>query len=202
MVATEHERIFPVACVVLGAGAGTRFGEPKAGALLPNGERFIDAVAATAAAAGADPVIVVLPPGFVAPAGTRAVTNARPQGEQIESVRLGLAQLVSVAVGGALVWPVDHPYVRVESVLAMLDAARRTGAPIVLPSHAGRRGHPAYFARSTWRELMTVADGGARTVIRAYASLVVEVDVPDEGIRRDINTPGDMHLTEPQTDQS
>jgi CTP:molybdopterin cytidylyltransferase MocA len=186
------ERANPVALVIIGAGAGTRFGGPKAEATLGDGRRFLDAIADVAKSASLDPIVAVLPKGVAAPAGVRAVVNANPNSEQIVSARLGLAQLTSAPVSSALLWPVDHPFVGLESVLAILDAARRTGARIVVPVHEGRRGHPAWFHRDTWRELMTVADGGARAVIRADASRVSEVEVRDRGVLRDIDTRGDL----------
>lgn len=186
------DRAFPVAAIIVGAGAGTRFGGPKAAATLPDGRRFVDAVTETAAAAGCDPVIAVLPAEVECPTGAQAVRNAKPGSEQVVSVRLALAQLVGQPSIGALLWPVDHPFVSLESVLAVLDAARRTEAPIVLPVHNGRRGHPAFFHRDVWRELMTVADGGARGVIRAYGERVAEVVVRDRGVLRDIDTRADL----------
>ena len=182
----------PFGCVILAAGAGTRFGEPKAGALVRDGVRFLDAVCETARGAGADPIVAVVPPGTAVPDGVRLVVNAVATAEQITSLRLGLAQLTNSPVGAALVWPVDHPFVRVESALAVVDAARRTGAPIVVPVHEGRRGHPAWFTRDTWRELMTVHDGGARAVVHGYGARVHEVPVPDAGVVRDIDTPADF----------
>ncbi len=182
-------KAFPVAVVIVGAGAGTRFGEPKASALLPDGRRFIDAVAETARNAGLDPMVAVLPPGTEAPAGVRVVANAKPKGEQIESVRLGLSVLSNSPAVGALLWPVDHPFVTLESVLAVLDGARRLSAAIVLPTYGGQRGHPVYFARETWRELMTAADGGARAVVRSNPDRVAEVDVREGGVLRDVDTP-------------
>ena len=142
---------------------------------------------------GADPIVVVGPVGLEAPAGVIAVTNPNPRGEQIASLRLGLARLTSVPVGGVLVWPVDHPYVEAASVRAILEAARTTGAPIVLPVVGGKRGHPVYFSRDTWRELVTVKDGGARSVVHAYAAAVREVPVTDAGVLRDIDTRSDMN---------
>ena len=133
MTGTTSPREVPIACVVLAAGRGTRFGEPKALARLPSGERFLDAV-----------------------------------------VR------------------VDHPFVHLLSVLALVDAFKRTRAPIVLPVHEGRRGHPVLFARTVWLELMTTSTGGARTVVHAHAPNIVEVAVPDEGVTRDIDTRSDM----------
>jgi molybdenum cofactor cytidylyltransferase len=185
-------REFAVAAVIVGAGAGKRFGGPKAIALLPDGRRFLDAIAQTARDAGLDPIVAVLPPGVAGPAGLRIVNNANAEAEQITSIRLGLAQLVSAPVNAAIVWPVDHPFVRLESVLALLDAARRTGAQIVVPSCASRRGHPTFFHRDSWRELMTIADGGARAVIRSHPQLVYDVAVPDTGVLRGINTREDL----------
>jgi molybdenum cofactor cytidylyltransferase len=177
---------------VLGAGAGKRFGEPKFGALLPDGRRFVDAIVATARDAGLDPVIAVLPPDVLAPSGTTAITNPRADGEQVVSLRLGLSALANRPAVGALAWPVDHPFVTLESVLAVLDAARRTAAPIVAPEHEGRRGHPVFFHRDTWRELMTVADGGARAVVHAYGDRVAAIRVNDRGVLRDIDTREDL----------
>ena len=181
-----------VACVVLAAGAGTRFGEPKAGALLRPGERFVDAVVETARAAGAKPIIVVASSELPLPPGVVRVTNDNPRGEQIQSLRLGLARLVSVPVQGALAWPVDHPFVDVDSVRAIIDAAKRTRAPIVLPVFEGKRGHPVYFARDCWRELATVSDGGARTVVHLHSNELLEVPVVNIGVVRDIDHRADM----------
>lgn len=154
--------------------------------------RFIDAVVETAREAGASPIVVVVPPELAVPPETIAVPNGNARGEQIQSLRLGLARLVSVPVGGTLVWPVDHPYVDLASVLAVLDGAQRSRRPIVLPVFEGRRGHPVYFSRDCWRELATVAAGGARTVVRAHEAEILEVPVVSIGVLRDIDTRADM----------
>jgi CTP:molybdopterin cytidylyltransferase MocA len=182
----------PFGCVVLAAGAGTRFGEPKAGARLPSGERFLDVVVALADAAGAAPIVAVVPPGFAVPPRARAVYNPEPQGEQMQSVRLGLAQLAGVPVEGTLLWPVDHPLVSLESVLAVVDGYKRTRAPVVVPTYERRRGHPAFFSRETWVDLDRVERGGARMVVHAYASRLLEVPVSDAGILKDIDTRADL----------
>lgn len=186
------ERAFPVAGIIVGAGAGKRFGGPKAIALLSDGRRFIDAACDTARDAGLSPVVAVLPPGVAAPTSAINVVNPKADGEQVASLRLGLAQLANTTVVGVVIWPVDHPFVTLESVLAIIDGARRTGAPIVRPQFEGEHGHPVFFHRDTWRELMTVADGGAREVVHAYDSRVAHVDVRDRGVLRDIDLPSDL----------
>jgi molybdenum cofactor cytidylyltransferase len=186
------KRAVPIACAVLAAGAGTRFGEAKAGARLPSGERFLDAVVRVATEADLSPVIAVVSPSVEVPAPAVAVINAHPKSEQAASLRLALVRLANDPAEAVLMWPVDHPFVLLQSVLALADAYKRTRAPIVLPRHRGRRGHPVLFARAVWQDLMTAPSGGARTVVRAHDAEVVEVEVPDEGVTRDIDTRSDM----------
>ena len=188
----------PFGCIILGAGAGVRFGEPKAGAELRPGRRFIDEVVGAAAASGADPIIAVVPPGLEVPAPARPAVTDRGAvgGEQMESVRIGLARLANTSVAGALLWPVDHPFASVGTVLALVDAHRRTGAAVTVPTHDGRRGHPVFFARESWGSLMSVEPGagGARVVVRTYERQggVHEVRVSDPGVLRDIDTRADL----------
>jgi molybdenum cofactor cytidylyltransferase len=183
--------VVPIACAVLAAGQGTRFGEPKAQARLASGERFLDVVVRVATEAGLSPIIAVVQPSVVVPAPAGAVINAHPNSEQSASLRLALARLANDPAHAVIMWPVDHPFVLLSSVLALVDAFKRTRAPIVLPVFEGRRGHPALFARSVWQDLMT-ATGGARTVVHAHGEHVIEVQVPDEGVTRDIDTRSDM----------
>jgi CTP:molybdopterin cytidylyltransferase MocA len=160
--------------------------------VLPNGTTFLEAIARAATDAGADPVVVVLPTGSRAPRGTHAVINPDSTSEQIASLRLGLEQLADSAVDGALVWPVDCPLVRPETAVALLHAARASGAPVAIPVNGGRRGHPTYFARAVWPELMTATEGGARQVVRRREAELIEVPVDDAAILTDVDTKADL----------
>lgn len=184
--------MFSFACVVLAAGAGTRFGTPKGGATSPDGETFAQTIARAAGAAGADPVVVVAHEDHVAPYGTRRVENPDPMSDPIVSLRLGLVQLDNTSVQGTLVWPVDCPFVKAETVTALVNAAAERDAVIAVPSYGARRGHPSWFAREVWPELMTVKDGGARAVIRRDETRVLHVPVDDRAILADIDTRADL----------
>jgi CTP:molybdopterin cytidylyltransferase MocA len=192
VTSTTSVKEVPIACVILAAGQGTRFGEPKALARLPSGERFLDAVVRVATESDLSPVLAVVQPGVEVPPAARAVVNPNPRSEQAASLRLALAGLANDRAEAVVVWPVDHPFVHLLSVLALVDAFKRTRAPIVLPVHEGHRGHPVLFARTVWLELMTTSSGGARSVVHAHAANVVEVPVPDEGVTQDIDTRSDM----------
>jgi CTP:molybdopterin cytidylyltransferase MocA len=180
------------ACVVLAAGAGTRFGGPKAAATNPDGDTFTECITRTAREAGADPIIVVAPKAHTVPVGTRRVENADSGSDPVVSLRLGLAQLANTSVRGTLVWPVDCPFVKQETVAALVEAAASRNPVIAVPSYGARRGHPAWFAREVWTELMTVENGGARAVVRRDEKRVLNVPVDDRSILADIDTQADL----------
>ena len=181
----------PFACVIAAAGTGVRFGEPKAEVEIEPGVRFLDRVVDLAVQCGADPVVAVVIPGVRVPAPAVAV-DGLPKSDQLASVRRGLVLLASSPARSTLLWPVDHPYVAVTTAQAVVDGHRRTGAPIVVPVYDGRRGHPALFARETWLDLMTAAEGGARSVVHRYGDLVLEIAVDDPNVLRDVDTRADL----------
>ena len=62
---------------------------------------------------------------------------------------------------------------------------------IVVPTYAGRGGHPTAFGRAVWPELAAAAT--ARDVVRADPGRVVRLAVDDdEGVVMDFDLPSDM----------
>lgn len=117
--------------------------------------------------------------------------NPRPDDGQLSSLRIGI-KAVRGECSGLLMFLVDHPQVRPETVRLMTDRFREGGGEIVVPTCAGRRGHPVLFGASVFDELLTVPlEGGARQVVHARPERVIEVAVDDPGILRDIDTPED-----------
>jgi CTP:molybdopterin cytidylyltransferase MocA len=153
-----------------------------ADALVRQEAHALDVVVAAAVGAGCAPIIAVVPPGTKVPDESRAAVDASSVGDPVRSLRLGLAQLANTGVAGVLLWPADRARVLGETARALCEAAERSAAPIVVPTYEGRRGHPVYFARATWRELMTVRAGGAQAVVDAYAERVHELVVDDPGV--------------------
>ncbi len=101
---------------------------------------------------------------------------------QLASLKVGLGAIQPDSAG-AIVHLGDHPMVRVETFRAIVDSYNRTGKPIVIARHDGRRGHPVIFDRALFGELMSAPEGeGARSVVNADASRVAYVDLDDPGI--------------------
>lgn len=183
-----------VAGVIPCAGDSTRMGRSKA-LLDAGGRSFLAATVGALVAGGCDPVVVVVGPGQpdearrAKAAGAAVLENPEPGEGPVTSLRLALAVL-GASVEGVAYLPVDHPRVRPETVAALVSALRDGEAPVVLPVFQGRRGHPALFRRTVFRDLADPdLQGGARTVVHAHLESAALLDVDDAGVVTDIDTP-------------
>ena len=189
-----------IRCIVLAAGESTRMGAPKA--LLPDGAGrvFITRVLHTFAAAGVRDVTVVT--GALHDRIVRAVAGDAPRGAairfarnpdpsrgQFSSLLVGLDAANGPGVDAVLMTLVDVPFVAPATIHAILRAFERTGAAIIRPARGERHGHPVLFARSIFDELRRAdPEQGAKAVVRAHASAVLNIDVTDEGALLDVDT--------------
>lgn len=126
----------------------------------------------------------------------RVVRNPDYRQGQLSSLNAALRALASepmaAAIEGAVVCLVDHPAITSAVVGQMLDRFVRSGAPVVIPSHQGRRGHPVLFAARLFAELLAApADEGARVVVRAHESEIDLVETAEESVLWDIDRPED-----------
>lgn len=181
--------------LVLAAGASSRMGAPKALVRAPDGRRFVDAVVETARAGGCGGVVVVLGPPHgeairrALPAGAAAAWNPEPARGMLSSVQAGLAALPPEAEA-ALVWPVDVPLVRPETVQAVVAAAP---GRIVVPVHGGRGGHPLRLPRARFAAALALAsERGLKALLDAHRAEVVRLPVDDRAVLVDVDTPRDL----------
>ena len=188
--------------VVLAAGASSRMGgRPKA--LLPagrGGATFLERIVSSLRAGGVDDVVIVTGHHHAAVGGraarlrpmVRVVRNPHPERGQLSSLVAALGVVDHPGVRAMLVTLVDLPLISAATVRAVLDAHRRTGAPLVRPGRDGRHGHPVVFDRALFRELRRADPArGAKPVVRAHAAAGCVVAVDDPGAFSDVDTPDD-----------
>lgn len=191
-----------LSAVILAAGDSTRMGSPKASLLTPDGATFVGRVVTTLREAGVDDLVIVTGRHHDAVVESiardhrstppRIVRNPDPSRGQLSSLLTGMELVVTPQVDAMLMTLVDVPLVRVSTVTAVIDAWRRTRAPIVRPAIGDRHGHPVIFDRAVFDELRRAPlDAGAKSVVRAHEHEIVNVPVDDEGCVRDVDTPSD-----------
>jgi CTP:molybdopterin cytidylyltransferase MocA len=185
-----------VAGVLLAAGAGSRFGRPKALVEL-GGRTLAERGVAMLQAGGADPVLIVTGAAEVHVAGAREVGNPDWRTGMGSSVRAALTDLAALADLGdedAVVFAlVDQPLIGAESVRRLI-AAHRDGASVAVAAYDGQPRNPVLIAREHWPAVAESATGdrGARAFLRARPELVTLVECGDTGRPDDIDTPDDL----------
>jgi CTP:molybdopterin cytidylyltransferase MocA len=206
-----------VAGVLLAAGEGSRFGQPKALVELGGvtlAQRGVDLLRA----GGADPILVVTGAAPVQLSGTYSVHNPDWRTGMGSSLRVALhsfsrdlaepgdpaapaqdagAMAVESAdqplIGAVVVALADQPLIGAEAV-ARLIAAYRAGATVAVAAYHGRARNPVLLAREHWPEVIALATGdqGARPFLGARPDLVTLVECADTGSPDDIDIPADL----------
>lgn len=188
------------AAVVPAAGKSVRFGGAKLLADV-DGEPLLVRAIRGLLAGGVERVVVVVEAGGAvekASAGlavfadprVRLVANPEPERGMFSSIQVGLAAAEADCV---LVLPGDMPFVRPETVTAVIDAARTRPGAVVSPRHGGRRGHPIALPAAV-RHAVLAADPSAnlKAVLDRLAPAREALEVDDPGVLRDVDVTGDL----------
>ncbi|GAB2975100.1 nucleotidyltransferase family protein [Amycolatopsis acidiphila] len=179
--------------LLLAAGAGRRFGRPKALVEL-DGEPLVRRALRVLADGGCAPVRVVL--GAQAedalkllPDPSLAVFAEDWETGMGASLRAGLRALPEA--DAVLVHLVDLP--RVDARVIARLAALASPDAVVRAAYDGVPGHPVLFGRKWWAEVADSASGdrGARDWLRTRDDLRL-VECADIGSGFDVDTPGDL----------
>ena len=186
-----------VAGVLLAAGAGSRFGQPKALVTL-GGQTLAERGTGLLRAGGADPVLIVAGAAPVEAGNAQTVDNPAWRTGMGSSLRAALRAMASADlgadVGAAVIALADQPLVGPEAV-ARLIAAYRAGATVAVAAYEGKPRNPVLLGREHWPEVIETATGdqGARAFLRAHPDLVTLVECGDTGRPDDIDTPADLY---------
>ena len=161
-----------VACVVLAAGASTRFGSPKQRLLL---EPVLERVRRSSV----DDVVVILGAHELE---TDARIVACPDWERGPgaSLRCGLNALPPEAEAAVVVLA-DGPELAPEAIDRVIEAWRAGNGPVVVATYSGIRLHPVVLDREAWG---LVPDEGAKSL----DAVLVPCD--------DLGPPGDVDVAD------
>ena len=187
-----------VAAVLLAAGESRRMGAANKLTLAINGVPLLRHTVQVLLASRLQEIVVVLGHEAQAMAAlldglpVTLVENPGYREGQMSSVHAGLAAL-GAARDGVMICLTDQPLITPADIDRLIEAfARRTRGSILVPTHAGERGNPIILADAHRRDIL---DGGrnlgCRRLIERNPSLVETVEMADDHVVVDLDTPED-----------
>lgn len=189
------ERAGPVAGIVLAAGTSSRMGQNKLLFEL-DGETLLRRVVSRAAAAGLDPVVVVLgyeadrALGELSGLACEPVVNPDYARGINTSLRTGIAEVPARAVA-AVVILADMPFVTHRMIATLVERYRESNAPLVISDYAGVNAPPMLYDRSLFAELQAMeGEGCGKQVVKRHRSEALKVVWPPSALA-DLDVPDD-----------
>jgi molybdenum cofactor cytidylyltransferase len=121
-----------------------------------------------------------------------AVENRRYHDGQMTSVWLGLDAL-SVACDGVMICLADQPLLTAADINLLIDAfGHRSRGSVLVPVFAGQRGNPIILAHEHRAAILDAEHNlGCRRLIERNPGLVTTIDMPNDHVVFDLDTPGD-----------
>ena len=187
--------------LLLAAGASRRWG-PGPKALAPIGRSTaLGRIVESARIAGVVPCrVVVGAHGDAVRDALRDRTDPAVEWVAAPAWRSGRTASIQAGLAGlsadveVLLWPVDQPFVRPETVRRLLAAAEADELAVwVLPQFGGRGGHPVLLKPPAWRRIFDLAPAAPlRALMASFGPQVRRVPVDDAGVVVNLNTPADM----------
>jgi nicotine blue oxidoreductase len=175
-------------------------GRPKL-ALPIGGQTVIERIVSTLRAGGADRVLVVVGPQvpevarLAECAGAQVLSLPDATPDMRTTVERGLDWFKECYDPTSDDWwflaPADHLAFGANVVCELLAATAETHS-IVVPTHAGRRGHPALLR---WRHAAGIrahaTNDGINAYLRSHGDETFELPVADPGVLANLDTPED-----------
>jgi CTP:molybdopterin cytidylyltransferase MocA len=186
-----------IGAVVLSGGLSRRMGRHKA--LIPfSGSTFLETIISTYRDAGVDALLTVThqavagDPDFPELEGVDLLVLPEATRSPLHTLWHALDRIED-RWSAFFLHPVDHPFVRAETVRRMADLFEEKQPTIIQPRCSDRGGHPVLLDLSLAREIRSAPPGqGLRAVVRADPGRVCRLEVNDEGILKGVNRPSDL----------
>ncbi len=199
--------------IVPAAGLSRRMGQPKLVMDLL-GRPVVCWLLETLAQPEIEAAVIVMRKSDEALQTCMAKTDAVPVLPEVDppdmrcSVEHGLAaiqeQFDPQPDDGWLLIPADHPILDADVLRELIAAWQRTQADILVPTHAGRRGHPTFFRWPLAAQVSSIPQSsGISFLLKASGNTIREYETVSPGVLLDLDTPADFEaLVKSLTDET
>jgi molybdenum cofactor cytidylyltransferase len=184
-----------VSGLLLSAGLSSRFGSPKALACIDSTPAIIFLLEKLITTS-LDEIIVVLGADnqqielcLFKHKTIQVVYNKDYNLGQTSTVQTGLKSLSPQSLG-FMVLPVDCPFIKSQTVEAMIQRFKTDPSPILIPTFKDHRGHPPVFdIRFKAPILKLNPSEGINALLHQHPDDITAVELDDPGITQSFNTP-------------
>ena len=182
--------------IILAAGRGERFGQPKQNLIFQN-QTLLERAIATAKSSACRPIVVVtgahadLIDSPIDNPDVRVIFNAHWEEGMASSIRKGIETMKDfLNVDSALIMLCDQPLVTLALINEMLQKQETSNMAIVGCAYNDTIGVPMLFHRTTFDELLLLkGHEGAKKILKKHPDHVATVPFNEGSL--DIDTPED-----------
>lgn len=192
-----------ISAIIMAAGESRRMGV-KNKLLLPiSGEVLISNFVKSVCASNVDEVVVVV--GHEAEKiedvlqgqPVRFVENLRYMEGMTSSIQTGI-QAASAESEGLLICLADQPFIETSDfnrlIHAFTDLFDSESSLIIVPVFKGQRGNPVLFSRQFRDIILQHKDEGCRDIVLKHPEYVREVEMGNDNVLQDVDTPEDYKM--------
>lgn len=182
-----------IAALILAAGKGSRIGTPKF-LLEYGGKTFIKHIYDNLNQCNVRKILTVIrkefEEWFAKNFKGEYIINEFPEQGMLSSVVLGINELKNY--DGILIYPVDHPFIRKETVVELINSFILHPGSFIKPIYENLSGHPVIIPSSLNDEITSGKSGDLNSVIKNSKINTILLKTNDSGVLKNINTPNDL----------
>lgn len=180
--------------IVLAAGEGRRIGTPKAFLKIDN-ISFLETAIKKLNDAGMDEIVVIKKEEYKIDLNNykiKIVINPEENGSMLSSIFYGIKNH-GESVDGYMIYPVDFPFVKTETLKRMLNEFIKNKYAVIIPEYENQNGHPIIIPKSIAEKIDDInLEGGLRNVIERSNAEIMKIKVDDKGVIENINYKEDL----------
>jgi|GEM_PF-199862 len=182
-----------ITAVILAAGEGKRIGLPK-WSLTVDGKTFLSIIIEKIISIGIKNIVCVLKDNII-PLNYNVVTvmNNTNSSSMFSSIYHGLKIALTTKSLGYLIYPVDHPFVKINIIDRLCREFLQHSTKVICPCYKNEIGHPIIIPLCLAQKInFQDYDGGLKHFIRDQNAIIYTVNTFDYGILQNINTKEDI----------